>query len=136
MKNSSPIAQRLLLAGLAALGLSGCYTAAVVTPGPGTGAVVYGYSTPGFVAYGDPGYYHGVYGASTWGGRSGYAWDARGGSASWSNGSGSATGWRGSTAHWDNGSGSINTFRGGSASWGGGSGSWHGAGGRSGSWHR
>jgi len=70
----------------------------------------------------------------SYGGGSGSATTARGGSASWGGGSGSASGYRGGSASWSGGSGSASGYRGGSASWSGGSGSATGAYGGSAAW--
>ncbi len=53
----------------------------------------------------------------SYGGGSGSATSARGGSASWGGGSGSASGYRGGSASWSGGSGSATGYRGGSAAW-------------------
>ena len=70
----------------------------------------------------------------SYGGGSGSATTARGGSASWGGGSGSASGYRGGSASWGGGSGSASGYRGGSASWSGGSGSATGYRGGSAAW--
>ena len=70
----------------------------------------------------------------SYGGGSGSATTARGGSASWGGGSGSASSARGGSASWSGGSGSATGYRGGSAAWSGGSGYAHGAYGGSAAW--
>jgi len=61
------------------------------------------------------------------GGGSGFAFGAHGGSAAWSHGSGVAYGPHGGSAAWSGGTGYAHTASGGSAAWSGGTGYAHGA---------
>ena len=84
---------------------------------------------------GGSGFAYGAHGGSAaWSGGSGYAHGAYGGSAAWSHGSGVAYGPHGGSAAWSDGSGYAHGAYGGSAAWSGGAGYAHGAYGGAAAW--